>query len=160
MTPSEHLAEILRRPAAVAFMLGDTSPEVLDELRLRMLRWADQRDDAQPLNRMLALGTTRATRLALRDALLVEASTLLAGTRWARCTQLAKLGGEFNDRRYRSWKRLGIPSTATAAERLIYRAADLGEPLPESPEHLPTHFAGARVVNARITWQLPQPRSF
>lgn len=122
-------------PAAIAFMLGDTSPEVLDELRARMLRWADQRDDAQPMNRMLALGTARSTRLALRDALLVEASELLAGSRWSKCCQLAKLGGEFNDRRYRSWKNRGIPSIASAAELLVYRAADIGEGLPESPEH-------------------------
>lgn len=120
-------------PAAIAFLLGDTSPEVLAELRARMLRWADQ--DAQPMNRMLMLGTARSTRLALRDALLVEASELLAGSRWSKSCQLAKLGSEFNDRRYRSWKNQGIPSIASAAELLVYRAADIGEGLPESPEH-------------------------
>lgn len=116
-------------------MQGDNSTEVLAEMRAAMLRWADQRDDQLPLNRVLSLGSTRSTRLAMRDALLVEASELLSGSRWSKCKMLAKLGGEFNDRRYRSWKNQGIPSMATAAELLVYRAADIGEELPKSPEH-------------------------
>lgn len=129
-----HRQQTATQHAALAFALGDESPEVLAELRARLLRWADQRDDALPLNRVLSLGSTRATRLAMRDALLVEASELLAGTRWARCKLLAELGRTFHARRYDVWRRHGIPDGASEVDLLLYRACELGESMPKTPE--------------------------
>ena len=114
-------------------MLGDTSPEVVAELRAAILRWSEQGDDRQiELRRFLGLGTVGATRRAMRDALIVEASVLMVGSRWQRCQQLAAMAGEMNVRRYSVWARFGIPQTASEAERLLFRARHYGEPLPES----------------------------
>jgi hypothetical protein len=122
-------------PAAIAFMQGDNTPEVLDELRAAMLRWAGQTDEKpKPLNRCHDLGTPRATRIDLRDALLREAAALLSGSRWARCRQLAEMARAFNTRRWPTWRRVGVPGDASAVDVLLFRACELGEPLPESPE--------------------------
>lgn len=119
------------QPAALAFLSGDTSPEVLDELRATMLRWAEQTGDRPlPLNRYLGMGGPRATRLAMRDALLVEAAELLDGTRWTRCCQLADMAHAFNVRRWPIWRRHGIPAGASAVDVLLFRACEFGEPLP------------------------------
>jgi hypothetical protein len=124
------------QPAALRFLLGDNDVAVLDELRATMLRWAAQTGEKPiGLNRCASLSTPRATRIDMRDALLVQAAELLTGTRWARCKAMAEMSRTFNARRYPSWLRAGIPSTASTIDVLLFRACELGEPLPESPEN-------------------------
>jgi len=123
--------------AAINFVLGVETAADIAELRERVLRWADQRQaDPLPLNRMLGLGSCRATRLSIRDALLTEASGLLTGTRWSRCKQLAESARTFNVRRYNAWRRSGVPAGATDLDLLLFKACEIGEKLPETPEQL------------------------
>lgn len=118
---------------AIAFMLGDTSPEVLAGLREAMLRWSAQTGDRpMPLQRFTGMGGPRATRIAMRDELLIEAAALLSGSQWARCCELAKAAVAFNVRRWPLWQRHGVPPTASAVDCLLFRACELGEPLPET----------------------------
>jgi hypothetical protein len=126
----------MSQPAAVRFLLGDESVDTLADLRAAMLRWSAQTcEKPVGLNRCLGLSTPRATRIDLRDALLAQAAELLTGTRWARCKELAELARTFNARRYVSWKRAGIPTTASAIDVLLYRACEHGDPLPQTAEH-------------------------
>ena len=135
MKPRQYLAEVLTRPAALRFMLGDNDAAVLDELRADMLRWAAQTGEKPiGLNRCASLSTPRATRIDMRDALLAQAAELLTGTRWARCKALAELARAFNARRYDAWVRAGIPSTAGTVDVLLFRACEQGESLPQTPE--------------------------
>lgn len=122
-------------PPAVRFLAGDSDAALLADLRASILRWAEQQDDRPlPLNRLLGLRSPRATRQALRDALLADAAALLDGTRWSRCKQIAELARAFNARRFSVWSRAGVPESASAVDRLLYRAREQGEPLPETPE--------------------------
>jgi hypothetical protein len=121
-------------PAAIAFMLGDTSPEVLAELRAAMVRWSEQTGDRPlPLNRVCGMGGPRSTRIDLRNALMLEAWALLEGTCWRRCKGLAEMARTFNVRLWPIWRRDGIPADASAVEILLFRACEFGEPLPVTP---------------------------
>lgn len=123
-------------PLVIAFMQGDTSAEALSEVRARLLQWTAQRDeDPIHLNRMLGLGSPLRTRIALRDAHLVQAAELLTGSRWSRCKALAELARTFNARRYDSWKRAGIPAKAGEVDVLLFHACEIaGAPLPQTSE--------------------------
>jgi hypothetical protein len=125
----------MHQPDTIAFMQGDSTPEVLAEVRAAMMLWAKQTDEKPlGLNRCIGLGTPRTTRITLRDSLLREAAALLSGSRWARCRQLAELARAFNTRRWPTWRCVGVPGDASAVDVLLFRACELGEPLPESPE--------------------------
>jgi len=119
----------------LAFMRGDASPEAVAEVAAGMRRWVSQTsDDPLPLNRMHGLGSPLATRMALRNSLVTDASMLLEGSRWSRCKQLAELARKFHAGRYDVWRRLGIPAGTSDVDRLLFDACDLGEPLPRTPE--------------------------
>ena len=58
-------------------MRGDASPEAVAEVAAGMRRWVSQTsDDPLPLNRMHGLGSPLATRMALRNSLVTDASML------------------------------------------------------------------------------------
>lgn len=124
----------MSNPAAIAFMLGDTSPEVIAGVRAAIADWSQQTGDRPvPLHRFMGLGGPRAARIALRDELLIEAAELLDGNPWGKCERLAKAALAFNTRRGDVWDRHGIPSDASAVDTLFFRARAFGESLPESP---------------------------
>jgi len=122
------------QPTAIAFMLGDNTPAVLDELRAAVLCWSEQAGDKPlPLHRFLGMGGPRATRTALRDELLVEVVALLdGGTQWSQCKQLADAARAFYARRWEVWRKHGIPSGASAVDVLFYRVLDMGGRLPKT----------------------------
>jgi hypothetical protein len=124
-------------PAAIAFMQGDTSPEVLAELRAAMLRWSEQAGDKPlGLNRCMGLGGPRAVRIELRLKHLVDAAAVLPGpSHWARCQQLAEAARAFEIRRWPRWKKLDAPPPdARPVDVHLWHARRVGEELPQTPE--------------------------
>lgn len=122
--------------AAVRFLLGDNSPRVMEDVRAAWLRWAAQDGGARlvGLHRYLGTGGPLATRLALRDALLIEAADLLPGPGdWDRARQLYEAARTYLARRHDTWNRLGVPAGAAPVDMLIRRAMGF-ESLPQSPE--------------------------
>lgn len=117
-------------PAALAFMHGDTSPEVLADMRASLLRWAEQTGDKPlGLHRCLSLGGPRNTRASLRNHHLQLAAAMLPGpSSWARCQQLAEACRTFEARRFQAWKKLdAIPDRASELDRVLWNARQFGE---------------------------------
>lgn len=124
-------------PDAIAFMQGDTSPEVLAEVRAAMLRWTEQTGD-RPLgmHRFFGIGGPRAARIELRLNHLLAAADVLPGpSHWARCQQLAEAARAFRTRRWQRWKDLDAPPPeARPVDAHLWHARRVGEELPETPE--------------------------
>ena len=108
------------------FLSGDTSPETLDALRYAVTRWMLDADTGPALHRVLGLGTRRAARRERRDALLREAASLLTGSTWERARDLSAAAREFEARRWRRWRYVGVPDTASRLEALLFEARQLG----------------------------------
>jgi len=125
--------------AALDFLAGNTSPEVLVELRAEILRWAEQTGDRSlPLHRFIGLGGPRSTRIDLRNHHLRHAAAMLPGpTSWKRCEQLADACRTFENRRYPAWRAQQLdapPDHATEIDRTLWAARQFG-PLACSPEN-------------------------
>lgn len=130
-------------PAAIRFLQGDNSLEVLSELRAAMLRWSEQTGGGPlPLHRMFGLGGPSITLTELRNAILIKAADLLAAdlppdaTRWLRCQNIAKRTKAFEVSRWPSWRKAEAPpESASAVNRLFFEARKLsGTALPRTPE--------------------------
>jgi hypothetical protein len=125
--------------AALDFLAGNTSPEVLVELRAQMLRWVEQAGERSlPLHRFIGLGVPRFTRIALRNHHLLRVAAMLPGpTSWKRCEQLADACRIFENRRYPAWRAQKLdspPDHATEIDRELWEARQFG-PLACSPEN-------------------------
>ena len=120
--------------AVERFLAGDTSPEVLEEVRARIERW--MRDDRGPeLARVLGLGCRYSARMARRNALLRQAATQLPPGITNRPEALASALRAFLVRRWPRWRARGVPESATELDKLLYQARLLDE-LPETARRL------------------------